>query len=123
MLSARLVVEDVFFGRNPRTTISLCRWSALLVGAIQGGRPTWASSVEWVEADRWRSVAFDLPFAMKRAEAKRLVRLAVTDRYPTVARLGSDLNEHVADAIGIALYGVTTNDQQEASDAEKTRGE
>lgn len=57
---------------------------------------------------------------MKRAEAKERVRHAVAERYPTVSRLGADLNEHVADAIGIALYGVTTNDQQEAQDA-KTR--
>ena len=105
-------------GRNPRTSIALARWSGLLVGGILA-RGRWASGVEWIKPDRWRSVAFALPLAIRRAEAKQRVRDAVRDRYPSVSRLASPaLSEHVADAIGVALYGVGTQHQQENNDAE-----
>lgn len=113
VLSVRLVVEDTFVGRNPRTTIRLARWSGLLVGAIVASRRGWAQDVEWVEPDRWRSVAFSIPFATRRAEAKQRVREAVRDRYSSISSLASPtLSEHVADSIGIALYRVATVDQQ-----------
>lgn len=104
----------MYVGRNVRTAISLARWSGMVVGGMLASRSVRIDQVEWVRPGRWRSIAFGLPSAMKRAEAKERVREAVASRYPTVARLASgDLSEHVADAIGLALYGVTTNNQQE----------
>ena len=110
---AAVYVEDSFVGRNPRTAMLIARWSGCLVGGLLGTSRGWVEGIEWVGADQWRSVALGLGTAIKRAEAKRLTREAVGERFSSIGSLSSStVSEHVADAIGVALYGIEHQHQQ-----------
>lgn len=115
--SVDLFVEDSYVGRNARTSIAGARWSGMLVGAMQvSGRAGWLASVRFVLPDRWRSVAVGVAPATKRAEVKRLVIEWVRRCYPSLPLFSDEsLSDHVADAVGISVFGVL--DQQRGEDS------
>jgi len=102
--NVRLVVEDVFVGRNAATAIGLARWSGAFAGALESVAPAGA---EYVRADEWRAQAFGIRRATKREVAKeataRVLPAEVRARLDAFAPVVGG-HEHLVDAAGIALW-------------------
>ena len=109
----RVVVEDAYVGRNPRTAVVGARWSAQFAAALEGAatsdRPILGGAAEWVLPDEWRAGALGIRRATPREQAKaltaaRLPACLVERMAPLAAELGDA--EHLHDALGIGLWAL-----------------
>lgn len=114
--SAELAVEDVYFGRNPKTSTVLARTAGAMVGPVEQQLNTTA---RWVMAGEWRSLVLGIPRNTKREAAKqaslKLMPARVDMLNQMLGRIGR--LDHVTDAAGIAQWARLSNQHQQ----EKTR--
>lgn len=99
----RLVVEDVFLGKNAATVIALARWAGAFAGALE---PV-SASVEYVRADEWRAQALGIRHGTPREVAKERTAAALpAGLRDQLAGFGEVLGgvEHLLDAAGIGLW-------------------
>jgi Holliday junction resolvasome RuvABC endonuclease subunit len=112
--SLALTVEDVYVGRGVRSAMVLARTSGALAGPIEAlvGR-----EARLVMAVEWRASVIGLALASTgREDAKR----AAVERIPPLVEgwtlLVDTTTEHIADAVGIALYGgLATNGEDDGT--------
>lgn len=122
----RISVEDTYVGRNSRTAIRSAQWSGMFVGALAKCLTPRLAGYEYVQPSQWRRVAFGSITAKRRRALKEEIATMVFDRFSSVPfiqperdpdqPLSSSLDDHMTDALGIAIYSMT-KDQQEKDSA------
>ena len=102
-----LGVEDTYVRVNPKTSLSLARWTGMMVGSLAEYS---RGEIVWLKATEWRKFVLSLSPWTKRKDAKAAARKYI----PPLTTGGFDLaaaacggTEHLADATGIALWLAT----------------
>ena len=98
--------EDIYVGRNFKTSVELAKFCGSLVGQLDALDKT--GSATWVKAEQWRRELIGLKSFTRRAEAKEASIKLVPK---IVSNLGNYIKErrsidHITDAAGIAAWGL-----------------
>lgn len=103
----RVACEDVYVGRNARTSVKVARFAGGVVCPLEelAGR-----EARWVQASEWRAAIVGTG-KMKRADLKaaalRYIPLRVGGLLGALSKLGD--RDHIAEAAGIAEWCRVTN--------------
>lgn len=103
----RLGCEDAYLGKNPRTALSLARWTGGVTAPVE---EACGVTARWHRAGAWRKALLGLPVATPREQAKRASLAGMPLRVEGLRAVLGVLGEldHVADAAGVAVHEATT---------------
>ena len=96
-------IEDVYFAKNVKTSISITKLSAALVAPLE---LKFRMSPAWVLANEWRSVVLKCKRNTKREQAKELSLRYIPDMVKNLDKAINKIGklDHITDAAGIAVW-------------------
>jgi len=100
---ANVAIEEVYAGRNIRTSLQLAKMAGALIGPIEHKT---SCSAKWVHAGEWRKIVFGLKRNTGREICKetsiRTIPYHIPSIQPFIDAIG--LHDHITDAAGIAEW-------------------
>jgi Holliday junction resolvasome RuvABC endonuclease subunit len=102
-METKVAIEEVYGGRNIRTSLQLAKMAGSLLGPILHKTN---STGKWVHAGVWRRMVFGLKSNTPRAECKEVSKHTIPCQLPSIRPFieAMGLHDHITDAAGIAQW-------------------
>ncbi len=99
-----VISEDIYVGRNAKTSVELAKFCGCLVGQVEHLDST--GQATWVKAEKWRRELMGMNSFTKRAEAKEASKRIIPSLVTGLEQHTNKVSDHLTDATGIALWGL-----------------
>jgi len=96
--------EDIYVGRNAKTSIALARFCGTIVGQVESLDKE--GEAIWVKAEKWRRELLGMGSFTNRADAKAGSLKLIPQLVSGLDFQNLDSLDHVTDAAGIAIWGL-----------------